>query len=164
MGRARRARLWIALPGAIAINGVLLALLWSVEAAKPVPEEPPIIVLRLESPPRQPLRRPSARRSSSPSRTSAQTPAAPSPIAAPGASGVLQVPEGGARVDPVWRVDPKAVERWRIEEGSPAFHWGRFHRACKGLSSEHMTDEEKARCHGGWREAESRAAVRPLGR
>jgi hypothetical protein len=51
-----------------------------------------------------------------------------------------------------WRMDPRAVDRWKLTEGVPEWGWGRYYRACKGLSSEHMTPDEKERCYGGWRD------------
>ena len=161
MGRARRTRLWIALPGGIAINGLLLALLVLVERAPPRLEEPQILTLALERPQRerQPRRRaptaPSIAQAGRPSPAAASAPAVAGP-AGEAAPAVAAPPA----IEPAWRLSTGAIERWRITEGNPAFFWGRYYRACKGLSSEHMTDEEKDRCYGGWREAEKRMDAR----
>lgn len=146
-------RRWIAVSGGLLINGLILTALVLVEAPAPIVEEPTFLV-ELERP--QPRKAP-ARRAKvvvSGASAAARPSAAPSPAVAGGAERP-PVDEGQPApvIAPEWRVDPKAVERWRLQEGNPALGMGRYARACSGLSSEHMTDEEKDRCYGGWRGA-----------
>ncbi len=146
MGRGGRR--WIAVSGGVLINGLILAALVLVDQAPPLAEEAPVIVLDLERPERAPHRRsPSARGGPSAPRTAAAQASTPSAVGAPAATAPS---EAAPPADPAWQVDPKAVERWRLTEGDPNFGWGRYYRACKGLSDEHMTPAEKERCYGGW--------------
>lgn len=158
MGRARGVGRWaVAVPAGLAVNLLLIGLLSLVERSVP-PASPPTLLVEIDRPEPAP-RRPTPQRAAVKSSTAGS---APSPKAA-GPDGATETrgdggealaggPSGQAspEVDPAWRVDPQAVERWRITEGNPAFGWGRYHRACKGLSSEHLTDEEKERCWGGF--------------
>jgi hypothetical protein len=150
MGRGRQSRRWIAASGGVLINGLMLAGLVLIEQAPPVIEEQPVIMLELERPQRQKAPRSRA----SPARAAASSPAGLSTFSRePEGEGPPAVPSPEPAppvVDPVWRVDPKAVERWRLTEGAAEWGSGRHYRACKGLGSEHMTDEEKDRCYGGW--------------
>jgi len=150
VGAARR---WVAVSGGVLINGLILAALALVERAPPIVEEQTVITLELRSPQRRTAeRKPIGARRPSSGRTGVVEAPKSSPAGAdpggPTASGLGQIAADG--IDPAWRVDPKAVERWRITEGAPLWNWGRYYRACKGLSSEHMTPEEKERCYGGW--------------
>uniref|UniRef100_UPI0025D70D71 hypothetical protein n=1 Tax=uncultured Caulobacter sp. TaxID=158749 RepID=UPI0025D70D71 len=61
-----------------------------------------------------------------------------------------EAPPAPAVVDPEWKVDPKAVDRWRLLEGNPSMGVGRFRRACLGQTSEHMTPEQKEACYDAW--------------
>jgi hypothetical protein len=145
----RGGRRWIAVSGGVLINSLILAALVLVEGTAPVVEDPTVIVVDLERFERQKPRSlpPSARAAS---RSAA--PAKETPSAAPdGATGPITGARatGSPEIEPAWTVDPKAVEQWRLTEGNPDFGWGRYYRACKGFSNEHMTPEEKQRCHGG---------------
>lgn len=150
MGRGGRR--WLAVSGGVLINGLILAGLVLVEEPAPIVEEQPVIVLDLERPERQ---RPRSRPENA-STALASRPAAPESVTTPsaGLEGTVVAPTGSPAVspeiEPAWTVDPKAVERWRLTEGDPNAGWGRFYRACKGLSDEHMTPDEKERCYGGW--------------
>jgi hypothetical protein len=138
--------------GGILINGLILAALVLVEEPAPVVEDQPVIVVDLERFERQrPRPRPVSARAVSASRSTASAQAA-APSAAPdGTAARPTEPPAAASpaIEPAWTVDPKAVERWRLTEGNPDYGWGRYYRACKGLSNEHMTPEEKERCYGG---------------
>ena len=157
MGRGRRevGRWAIALPTGVAANLLLIGLLTLVERGTPPAEIPPMLfeIDRLEDEPRPtPKRAPAKASSSARSREpSSQALSAPAATGAPGEGEAA--PAAGPTapsIDPAWKVDPKAVDRWKLTEGNPDFRWGRYHRACKGLSSEHLTDEEKDRCWGGF--------------
>jgi hypothetical protein len=163
--RARRARLWIALPGGVAINGLLLASLILFERPLPLMEDPPAVALALErpevrrrTPPRPPSRTTSeATASATPRSTSASAPAAEVSADPPRAA------PAGLAVDPGWAVDggayltPESAARAR--RAWNAAQERRYKRACVGLSSEHMTDEEKDRCYGGWNQAAEEAGA-----
>lgn len=151
MARGKGSRRWLAVSGGLLINGLILGALIMLEAPPLVSDDTPVLLLDLERAPRsRAADRPSRSR---PGRSS--TPSRPSAISAPTAS-----PEEGVSGEPVakatpevedrWRMDPKAVDRWKLTEGVPEWGWGRYYRACKGLSSEHMTPDEKERCYGGW--------------
>lgn len=154
MGRARRTRLWIALPGGIAINGLMLAGLMLIERVPPAAEDPPFVTVSLEQP--------EARRkmpSSSPPR--AISPPSLSPVA-PSKSGQAATEEAArtpaapasAAIDPAWTVGggdyltPESGARAR--KVWEAFDQLRYKRACLGVSNEHMTPEEKDRCWDAW--------------
>lgn len=173
-------RRWAALSGGVLINGLILATLALVEEPSPIAEEP-VITLELRAPERRTVERgPVRARSPHSTRTTAGEPPHPSSAAGPGQDAPSAAGPSGAaaaRIDPAWRVDPQVIERWRVIEGAPLWKWGRYDRACKGLSSEHMTDEEKDSCYGGWlspgrrqltpketRAAEVEAAARPVER
>ena len=157
MGRVRTgAGRWaVAVPVGVAANLLLIGLLMLVERAAPPAEIPPKLfeIDRLEDEPRPtPKRAPAKASSSARSREpSSQAPSAPAAAGAPG-DGEAAPAAGPAApaIDPAWKVDPMAVDRWKLTEGNPNFRWGRYHRACKGLSSEHLTDEEKDRCWGSF--------------
>lgn len=145
----RDAGRWIGWSGGVLINGMILAALVLIEEPPPVVGEPPVILLELERPQRPAVMQ---RRAAGGARSAARAaPTQPSASTSEGASAVAapEAPSAPA-VDPAWRIEQKAIDRWRITEGVPEWRWGRYYRACKGLSSEHMTPEEKERCYGGW--------------
>jgi hypothetical protein len=123
-----------------------------IEEPPPLVEDPPVLLVELERPqrPRTTSRRASMTAGSvavaraDAAATLTVTAAEAEPSATPSAE--AEPPA----VDPQWRVDPRKLDSWRLTEGVPEWGWGRAYRACKGLGSEHMTDEEKDRCHGGW--------------
>jgi hypothetical protein len=154
MGRGGRTRRAIAAAGGVLINGLILAALVLVEQAPPVMEEQPVITVELERPQRRKPREPRRATTRAPSTTSRPTVEAPASVAAPTADGEASaepVPVAPSPpIDPAWRVDPKVVDRWRLQEGNAAMGAGRVKRACLGLSNEHMTPEEKEACYAGW--------------
>jgi hypothetical protein len=167
MGRgeaARRRRLWISVLGGVGINALLLASLILSERQLPTMDDTSLVIslerpeARRRTSPRSPARSARDARSSPVERAAqARLPdvaAAPAqtPSAAPAIDPAWAV-DGGAWTDPARAADAKA--KWALKEGGP-FHRGRYKRACLGLTSEHMTDEEKDRCYGEWREAELR--------
>jgi hypothetical protein len=150
MGRGVWTRRWLAASGGVLINGLILGALVLIEEPPPLVEEPPVILLDLEKPERL---RPSPRRQ----HAMAAAPAAASlSVATPTASREAGAEEAAPAVatapavDPAWRIEQKTIDSWRITEGVPEWGWGRYYRACKGRSSEHMTPDEKERCYGGW--------------
>lgn len=156
MGRDERARLWVALPGGLAINGLMLASLILFERPLPVLEEPPAVALTLEWPEarRKTPPGPSARMTR-PAKVAGVAPSTSAPAASEEVStDPLRTAPVTLPVDPAWTVDggayltPESAARarraWEAAEGR------RYQRACIGLSSEHMTDEERDRCYGGW--------------
>ncbi|MBI1685135.1 hypothetical protein [Caulobacter hibisci] len=161
----------MAVPAGVAANLLLIGLLSLVERASP-PVEPPVMQVELdriedESPhPASTPRRQKA--GASPARPSVSS--ATSPVGEPGASEGEGPSASGVSgpaapaIDPAWRVDPKAVERWKLTEGNPDYRWGRYHRACQGLSNEHLTDEEKDRCYGGFAAKAPSPQMGPVGR
>jgi hypothetical protein len=167
--RARRARLWIALPGGVAINGLLLASLILFDRPLPVMEEPPAVALALERPevrrrtsPRKPLRMAGGAAASAAPRSTSRPASAAS--AAEVSADPPQTAPARLAVDPAWAVDggayltPESAARAR--RAWDAAQERRYRRACVGLSSDHMTDEEKDRCYGGWNDAAERMAAR----
>lgn len=151
MARGKGARRWLAVSGGLLINGLILAALVMLEAPPLVVEEAPVLLLDLEPAPRsRPTDRPSSSRSSQ--RSASSRPNAPStPTASPEEGVSVQSPaEMTPEIEDRWRMNPNAVDRWKLTEGVPEWGWGRYYRACKGLSSEHMTPDEKERCYGGW--------------
>ena len=160
----------VAVPAGVAANLRLIGLLTLVERAPPPSEVPPMLfeIDRREDEPR-----PAARRDPAKALPSARSPAAASRAlaaqgeATPSGDGeaAAGTPAGaGTTIDPEWRVDPKAVDRWKLTEGNPNFRWGRYQRACQGLSSEHLTDEEKERCWGGFAAKAPPTELGPSGR
>ena len=149
MGRgeaARRRRLWISVLGGVGINALLLASLILSERQLPTMDDTSLVIS---------LERPEVRRRTSPrspARSVRDTRSSPIEKAASTIDPAWAV-DGGAWIDPALAADAKA--KWALKEGGP-FHRGRYKRACLGLTSEHMTDEEKDRCYGEWREAELR--------
>ena len=153
MGRTRRTRLWIALPGGIAINGVLLAGLLLFERPPPMADEPPVVTLSLD---RLEIRRRTSASPLSPSRGQAPTrpieqtpkPTAEAPIVS------SQTAPSKLVVEPGWVIGDGAY--LTPETAGPARRfWDaadqrRYQRACIGLSNEHMTPEEKDRCWDAW--------------
>lgn len=153
-GRTGRARLWIALPGGLAINGVLLVGLILFKPPPPALEEPPIVTLSLE---RRPVRRgttptPTFRRAGETAISSATSSEAA--LATEGAAPPSRASPSTAEIDPAWAVDggayltPQGAARARRVWN--AADQRRYQRACIGLSSEHMTPEEKDRCWDAW--------------
>jgi len=175
MGRGRRAvgRWAVAAPAGLAANLLLISLLSLVERTPP-PVEPPAMLVELdrteeEDPPPAPKR--AARTSSAPSAASASRPradldgvASAAPSEGEGAPSAGSPGPATPPIDPAWRLDPRAVDRWRLTEGNPDFRWGRYHRACKGLSSEHLTDEEKDKCWGSLAAKAPSPRMGPVGR
>lgn len=144
----RTARRWIAGVGGVLVNALVLGALALLDRAPPVAEVP-VMVIELERTERKPERRSaSAKAGDLTSRAEAQV---STPSAAAGAPAAVASSEPAPPdVEPAWRVDPKAVERWKIAEGVPEAGWGRYHRACRGATNEHMTEDEKERCYGAW--------------
>jgi hypothetical protein len=162
MGRAKRTRLWIALPGGIAINGLLLAVLVLVERAPPMMEDPSVVEISLERP--EPRRKtqpsPSARMTSAVTTSHLEQPI--EAAAAEVSTAPPQTAQAKPPVDPAWVVGGGAY--LTPESGALARRfWDaadrrRYQRACIGLSSEHMTPEEKDRCWDAWGGAAARVA------
>ncbi len=155
MGRGGRTRRWIAASGGVLINGLILTALVLVEPAPPVMEEQPVIILDLERPQRRtPSRSPStaSHAASTSPRSSVE---APAPSVAETGEPAEPAP-APSEIDPAWRIDRQALDRQRLTEGVPAANWGRYHRACMGLSSEHLTPDEKARCQDSWSDRKDR--------
>jgi hypothetical protein len=159
--RARRRRFWISVLGGVGINALLLASLILSERPLPTIDDTALVVsleqpeVRRRTSPRPPGR--SARDAQgTPVERAAPAPApgvaTPTPAARPAIDPAWAV-DGGAWIDPARAADAKA--KWALSEGGP-YHRGRYRRACLGLTSEHMTDEEEDRCYGEWREAELR--------
>lgn len=148
MARGVWTRRWLAVSGGVLVNGLVLGALVLIEEPPPLVGEQPVIVLELERPQRRtaPLRQASTRRGSA-TQAAAPAPATTSEGEAPA---VVAAPEvsTSAHVDPAWTVDPKVVNRWRLLEGG--LGKGRARRACLGLTSEHMTPEEKEACYDAW--------------
>lgn len=145
----RDAGRWIAWSGGVLINGLVLAALVLIEEPPPMVGEQPVLLVELERPEKH--KATERRAVSGGASVSWRSGATASPIGAPGeASAVAPSEPAPPAIDPPWQVDPRALDRWRLLEGNPAMGTGRFKRACSGLSSEHMTDEEKDRCYGGW--------------
>jgi hypothetical protein len=151
MGRRQTDR-WIAVCGGVLVNGLILGALVLIEEPAPLLDEPPVIVLELERPERQ---KPTPKRLSavagSPSVAARASPDQPATSERP-ATATEQASNAPplSDIDPQWRIDPKTLDRWKLTEGVPAAGLGRYHRACAGLSSEHMTPDEKERCYNGW--------------
>lgn len=170
--RARRRRFWISVLGGVGINALLLASLILSERPLPTLDDTPLVV-SLERPEvrRRALPRPPSRSardvSGSPVQGATQPPTpgvATTPLQPPSTSPAIDpawAVDGGAWTDPARAADARA--KWALHEGGP-FHRGRYRRACLGLTSEHMTDEEKDRCYGEWREAELRWQRKHAGR
>lgn len=152
MARGRGSRRWLAASGGLLINGLILGALVMLEAPPLAADDAPVLLLDLERAPRsRAVDRPSRSRPGRHSALSRRStaPASPAASAEEGVSG--QPPaETTPEIEDRWRMDPKAVDRWKLTEGVPQWGWGRYYRACKGLSSEHMTPDEKERCYGGW--------------
>jgi len=151
MARGKEARRWLALSAGLLINGVILGALVMLEAPSLVAEDAPVLLIDLERAPRS---RPADRASRArPVRGAASyrqsSPSTPTALAEDGVPGPV-APEAKAEVEDRWRMDARTVDRWKLTEGVPEWGWGRYYRACKGLSSEHMTPDEKERCYGGW--------------
>lgn len=176
MGRGRRklGRWAVAAPAGLAANLLLIGLLSLVERTPP-PVEPPAMLVELDRTEEEDPPRPASKR----------TAKAASPAARPTGSRSLAEPDGampatpgegdgaasagtpgpsGPAIDPAWRLERKDIDRWRLTEGNPTYRWGRYHRACKGLSSEHLTDEEKDRCWGGLAAKTPSSRMGPAGR
>jgi hypothetical protein len=162
-GWARRPRLWISLLGGVGINALLLASLTLFQRPLPTMDDSSLVVS---------LEQPEARRRTSPRPPSRSAGWTGSPVGRPTAASAPDVaadqvppPATTPAIDPAWAVDggawtdparaADARAKWVLHEGGP-YHRGRYRRACLGLTGEHMTDEEKDRCYGEWREAELR--------
>lgn len=154
MGRGTWTRRSIAVLGGVLVNGLVLGALVLIEEPPPQLGEHPVILLEIE----RPERRVPPRSAAASGRPATSMAPASTPLAVVGGMpdhGKPTQAEADAPappIDPQWRVDPKAVERWRLTEGVPEWNWGRYYRACKGLSSEHMTPDEKERCYSGWKD------------
>ncbi|HJV40341.1 hypothetical protein [Caulobacter sp.] len=154
MARRAWSRRWLAASGGVLINGLILGALILVEEPPPRPEEAPVTFLDVERPERE--RAPPAR--SGAARVGGAPAVRGGPVGAASAESSPQAPAEFAlpTSEPAWRVDERAVDRWRLLEGNAALGIGRFKRACSGLSSEHMTPDEKERCYGGWNDRKDR--------
>lgn len=151
MTRGVWTRRWIAASGGVLVNGLILSALALIEEPPPVVGEQPAVLLDLERPERlrpSPRRQPRIAGGSAAAASRADAAPAASPQA--GAGEAAPAPAATPAVDPAWRIEQKTIDRWRITEGVPEWGWGRYYRACKGLSSEHMTPDEKERCYGAW--------------
>ncbi|MFT4251610.1 MAG: hypothetical protein QM608_03910 [Caulobacter sp.] len=155
-GRREVGRWALAAPAGLAANLLLIGLLSLVERTAP-PVEPPALLVELDrvedEPPESAPKRSARAAASSPSSTAAPEARTDTGVStAPGEGTSPAGPPGPAApsIDPAWRIDPKAVDRWKLTEGNPDYRWGRYYRACQGLSSEHLTDEEKEKCWGGF--------------
>ncbi|MDG2529394.1 hypothetical protein [Caulobacter endophyticus] len=154
----------------MAANLLLIGLLSLVERETPLSEIPPMLfeIDRLEDEPLPAEKRASAKAASSAARShkASSRPAAQSGAIAASGEGEAAPTAGpdAPAIDPAWKVDPKAVDRWKLTEGNPKFRWGRYQRACQGLSSEHLTDEEKDRCWGGFAAKAPPTELGPSGR
>ena len=148
--RRRGTDRWIAVCGGVLVNGLILGALVLIEEPAPLLEDQPVIVLELE----RPQRRLSPERQTRGGSRSARPRAGPVRSTAADGEGppAIVAPEGPPApvIDPQWTVDPKIVDRWRLQEGNPSMGIGRFQRACLGHTSEHMTPDEKERCYNGW--------------
>jgi len=145
-------RRWIAASGGVLVNGLILGALVLIEEPAPLLEDPPVIILELERSQRRvsPQRQTSApARSAAPTQAASNQPAVLEGEGPPTPDAPSEAPPAPV-VDPQWRVDQKTLDRWKLTEGVPAAGRGRYTRACSGLSSEHMTPDEKERCYGGW--------------
>jgi hypothetical protein len=149
MGRGAVTRRWIAGAGGVLVNALVLGGLALLERAPPVAEAPAMI-LELERAERTPGRRSEAAKAGASSAAAQAQASVPSMVSGDSVSVAAPAEPGPPAVEPAWRVDPKAVERWKITEGNPDAGWGRYHRACYGHSNEHMTPEEKERCYDAW--------------
>lgn len=149
MGRGAKSRRWIAGAGGMLVNALILAGLALLERAPPV-SEVPIMILVLEKPERERERRPSAARAGPSSVRPSATVEASTAVPDKGVAEAATAAPAPLTVDPAWRVDPKAVERWKVTEGAPEWGWGRYRRACSGSTNEHLTEDEKERCYGEW--------------
>lgn len=151
MTRGGWTRRWLAVSGGVLINGLILGALVLIEEPAPLVEEPPVILLDLEKPERP---RPSPRSQRSAARAgpvaASTVEVAPTASRQPAVDAPAPAADAPPAIDPAWRIERKTIDSWRITEGVPEWGWGRFYRACKGRSSEHMTPEEKERCYGGW--------------
>ncbi|USQ94678.1 hypothetical protein [Caulobacter sp. RL271] len=146
-------RRWLAVSGGVLANGLILGALVLIEEQPPSVEETPVLLLDLTPPERS--RTPERRQAAPKAAASRPSPtASPEPAStASGEAGAVQPAPGeptSPAIDPAWRIDRKTIDSWRITEGVPEWGWGRYYRACKGLSSEHMTPDEKERCYGAW--------------
>lgn len=151
MGRGTRR--WIAGAGGVLVNALVLGGLALVERT-PSMVEVPVMTVELERLKRAPERRSTPakpRAGASTAQTQAQAQAsAPTETSSDAPDAAPPSAPAPPSVDPAWRVDPKAVERWRLTEGAPEWGWGRYRRACNGSTSEHLTEDEKERCYDEW--------------
>lgn len=154
MGRAKRTRLWIALPGGIVINGLLLVGLILFERAPPMMGEAPIVEVSLERPEAQ-RRKIAHRTPPGAGKTTSPPPGASiTTLSTPTTADPIPTAPGSLVVEPAWIIGDGAY--LRPETAGPARRlWDaadqrRYQRACVGLSNEHMTPEEKDRCWDAW--------------
>ncbi|ADG09606.1 hypothetical protein B7G68_05695 [Caulobacter segnis] len=149
MARGKWSRRWVALSGGVLINALILGALLMIEGSPPLVEEAPVIILELEHPRKRTP--PPRSRAAAGARSAARVPSRSTVSEGEGRPAAVDPALSPAlSVDPEWRVDPEAVDRWRLLEGNPAMGAGRFRRACLGQTSEHMTPEEKDACHEAW--------------
>lgn len=153
MRRGAWTRRWLAVSGGVLVNGLILGALALIEEPPPRVEETPAMLLDLTRPERS--RTPEPRRAAPKARVSRSSPAssveaASTAVREAGATQPAPDAPSSTAIDPAWRIDRGTIDGWRITEGVPEWGWGRYYRACKGLSSEHMTPDEKERCYGGW--------------
>src|ERR1044072_2481065 len=116
MGRRAWTRRWIAVSGGVLVNAVVLGALVLIEEPAPVVGEQPVIVLDLERPERQTSRR----RATDPTRSARASSPAPAALEStasdePGPPEPAPGEPAPAAIDPAWRVDPKVVDRWRLQ-------------------------------------------------
>jgi len=125
MARSVWTRRWIAASGGMLVNGLILGALALIEEPPPLVEEPPVILLDLESLQRL---RPAQRRertlarASVPASPNAKAAASVSQSSGPGETAPTSA--APTAIDPEWRIDQKAIDRWRITEGAPEGGWG----------------------------------------
>lgn len=151
MARGKQARRWLAVSGGLLINGLLLGPLIMLEAPHLMVDETPVLMLDLERASRSRAAPPASRPRPARRSASSRPDAAPAPMPSVEEGGAAQpTVEAQPQIEERWRLDSKTIDRWKLTEGVPEWRWGRYYRACKGLSSEHMTPEEKDRCYGGW--------------
>ncbi|PZR33120.1 hypothetical protein [Caulobacter segnis] len=152
MAWGKQARRWLAVSGGLMINGLLLGALIMLEPPPLMVDETPVLMLDLERASRSRAATSASRSRPARRLASSRPDAAPIPSAAAKGEGgsaqsTAETPPG---IEERWRLDSKAIDRWKLTEGVPEWRWGRYYRACKGLSNEHIAPEEKDRCYGGW--------------
>lgn len=139
------------MPIALAINGGMLTGLLVAKRAPLVTEEALLVVSLEQAQPRR--QQPSVpRRAGADGDPDAAVVSQSAQGLADG--GVPVTSPGSPAIDPQWVIGDGAY--LRSETADPARRlWDaaeqrRYRRACMGLSSEHMTPDERDRCHGDW--------------